>query len=120
MKLIIRKLWDCDFYVIERFDHDGRSWEEKVVWENGVTCYSHQRSARFSGTDADVEGSRAEMLSIADAIERQSSVSFKRCRVDATSCPVLFSSPKNSTIDGKVPFKDALNLAKLIKILLEE
>lgn len=89
-----KELWHC--YIIERAEHDG--------------------SARFS--DADVEGSREEMLAIAEAIEKRGNAHFRRCAVTAVHEPVRFWSPRNSTEDGIVSYAEADALAQEIRARL--
>lgn len=113
MKLTLRKCDDIgDWYVIERAEHDGRSWFEPVA----KNAMSLQCSSRFS--DADVEGFAFEMLEIAAAIEQRGRASFKRCRVDATGEPVRFSSPRNSQRDGECSLQEADELAAEIRRVL--
>ncbi len=96
------------WYVIERAEHDGRSWLEKTEYG-----HSYMHSARFS--DADVEGTGSEMHAIAAAIEGRTIEFFKRCSVDATSDPVRFSSPRNSQTEGLATRAAADDLAKQIR-----
>jgi hypothetical protein len=100
-----------DWYIIERAKHDGRVWLEPT--EYGASLRS---SARIS--DADVEGTAADMLAIADAIEARGEYSAKRCSVDAVGADVLFCSPRNSTVDARVPRVVAAALAQEIRAKL--
>lgn len=115
MKLTLRKS-ECldDWYVIERSEHDGRTWFEQV--EGGVS--SVMKSARIS--DADVEGTAEEMLEIAAAIEQRGVKSFKRCAVDARHPEVEFLSPRNSLKPGRASLADADELATEIRRVLGE
>lgn len=98
MRLTCRKSAHLDdWYVIERAEHDGKHW-----------C-----SSRFS--DADVEGTGAEMLAIADAIERREYEAFKRCAVTFEGGNAHFWSPRNSHRDGITSMKFALLLAEEIR-----
>lgn len=97
------------WFVIERAEHDGRSWMEKV----DTNCFALRCSSRIS--DADVEGYASEMLAIAEAIEKRGRASFKRCAVDATKEPVTFCSPRNSQRDGECSLAEADDLAKQIR-----
>lgn len=101
-----------DWYLIERAEHDGRSWLEPI----GPNATALRCSSRFS--DADVEGTGAEMLAIADAIERRDRVSFKRCAVNARADPVTFCSPRNSRTDGECSLAEADELVALIRASL--
>lgn len=110
MRLTIRKCEHIEnWYVIERAEHDGRAWMEPM----GPGAMALRLSARFS--DADVEGTGAEMLAIADAIERRTRASFKRCMVDASTEPVRFASPRNSQRDGECSLAEAVELARSIR-----
>jgi hypothetical protein len=115
MKLTINKPGDEDWYLIERAEHDGRTWVETVM-VGGHPCMSFMTAARFS--DADVEGSAEEMRDIATAIETRSTESHKRCGVDATGDPVKFRSPRNSQRDGECTLVEADALAAQIRALL--
>lgn len=110
MRLTIKKSDSIgDWYIIERAEHDGRTWLES----EGPNAMSLRCSSRFS--DADVEGDGVEMLAIAEAIEKRSTESFRRCAVDATKEPVTFSSPRNSQTDGECTLAEADELAALIR-----
>ncbi len=100
-----------DWYLIERAEHDGREWMERLG-ERGAQLMV---SARIS--DADVEGFGSEMLAIADAIERRGNFSAKRCAVSVLrgGAGVEFWSPRNSQRPGRVELADADELAKLIR-----
>lgn len=113
MKLTLRKSeWLDDWYLIERAEHDGRTWLEKT----GPSSSSVRCSSRFS--DADVEGDSGEMMAIAKAIECRGRAGFKRCAVDATGDPVLFRSPRNSERDGECSPAEADELAAEIRRVL--
>ena len=101
-----------DWYLIERRNHDGRTWSEQT--EYGT---SYQTSARIS--DADVEGCAHAMLGIATAIEERSTFRAKRCAVWFEGDRACFSSPRNSQRPGTVTLEDADNLAKEIREKLE-
>lgn len=107
MKLTIRRSTIEDWYVIERAEHDGRVWVEQVS-PGEARLYS---SARFS--DADVEGSGAEMLAIVTGIESRKTISFKRCAVDfnVPAGRAFFHSPRNSTLTGECSLAEADALA---------
>lgn len=97
--------------LIERHEEPGehREWMEQT----GPGSLAFRVSSRLG--DADVEGYPDEMLAIADAIERRSSVVFKRCSVDATGDVVRFCSPRNSTVDGTATLAAAQDLAEQIR-----
>lgn len=110
MKLRIVKCEDMDdWYSIERAEHDGREWVEQTK----PGCLSFMCSCRVS--DADVEGTREEMLLIADAIWRRKHVGFKRCAVGFGGEEVYLWSPRNSTQNGVVSLADADDLAGQIQ-----
>ena len=110
MRLTVRSCeWMGDWYVIERAEHDGRTWMEPTPSGASLQC-----SARFS--DADVEGPAAEMHLIADAIERRSSAYRKRCAVEVVGEEVRFFSPRNTVGEhGIVTLAEADALAALIR-----
>lgn len=103
-----------DWYVIERAEHDGCEWLE----EDGPGQGSLHRSARFSD-NADVEGTSDEMRAIADAIERRTSVSYKRCAVAVYEDRIEFESPRNSRSPGVVSPAEAAGLAEEIRSKLD-
>jgi len=109
------------WYTIEKAEHGNRMTtvmdgpNSGFLWYSGRVC------------DADVEGSRGEMLAIAKAIVERKRVSFKRCAVDARPDPdddfgsvVTFWSPRNSRMRGVVDVGEALELAEQIKHELED
>lgn len=109
MKLTMRKSDHLgDWYIIERAEHDGREWLERT----GPASMALRCSSRFS--DADVEGTAFEMLALARAIKQRRRERFKRCAVDATSEPVKFCSPRNSTVEGETTLAEADALADMI------
>ena len=98
-----------DWYSIERAEHDGREWVEQTE----PNCLSFMCSCRVS--DADVEGTREEMLLIADAIRNRKHIGFKRCAVGFEGEEVHLWSPRNSTRNGVVSPADADDLAEQIQ-----
>ena len=99
-----------DWYTIERAEHDGRVWLEKV--SEGASRLMD--SARIS--DACVKGSAAEMQAIARAIRKREGVSFKRCAVDVLATGrVKFWSPRNSQEPGFTTLAEADELAAQIE-----
>lgn len=102
-----------DWFVIERAEHEHRGWMEDV--DDGDFHYAAYRwSGRIS--DADVEGTAAEMLAIADAIERGESVHFRRCaalvRPDGG---YQLNSPRNSQRYGNITAEEAKRLVISIR-----
>lgn len=86
-----------DWYCIERAEHDGHQWMEQVS-ANG---YVFRRSARVS--DADVEGTGEQMLSLARAVLDGGGESHKRCAVRAlANDSFAFRSPRNSRAEAVV------------------
>lgn len=115
IKLTLRKSdpdGDWDWWVIERAEHDGRTWMEQT----GPNSMALRCSARFS--DADVEGSADEMREIAKAIRARGRYSAKRCAVRVEGDVVSFRSPRNSTMEGVTSLACADELAKLIETVL--
>lgn len=101
-----------DWYTIEKAEHENRHWMASVDI-GGYPCMSLMYSGRIS--DACVEGTAAEMLAIAEAIERREEESFKRCAVDARTDRVEFWSPRNSQRHGIVSREAADELAAQIR-----
>jgi hypothetical protein len=109
VNLTLRKSdWLDDWYVIERAEHDGRTWLEPIPGGLAFMC-----SARLG--DADIEGTAAEMLAIADAIETNRSVSFRRCAARREGTGYLLGSPRNSVKFTAVRLADAMALAAIIR-----
>ena len=110
MRLTLRKSeFLDDWYVIERAEHEGEPWVE----DHGDGTGSLRDPARFS--DADVEGTAAEMCAIATAIEKRDHAAFRRCAVSTHSAGVSFWSPRNSQESGYVSLAEADELAALIR-----
>lgn len=113
MKLKLCKSdWLGDWFTIERAEHENKRWFEDVPGMTNARAFQH--SGRIS--DADVEGTLAEMVALAEAIETKGSKGFKRCAVDARQEPVKFWSPRNTMERmGEVSYEDALDLARQIR-----
>ena len=82
-----------DWFTIEHAEHDGRQWMEPTTY-GARLCYSGRIS------DACVEGTAAEMLAIALAIESRTDVHFRRCAVRFESESGALWSPRNSETEG--------------------
>lgn len=114
MKLAVRKSeYLPDWYIIERAEHDGREWLEPTHYGSAFMT-----SARFS--DADVEGTGAELLELAQAIEKREACYHKRCAVRFVGEKAEFWSPRNSQRHGEVSIEDADDLARQIKSSVSE
>lgn len=115
MRLAIRKSEGMDdWYVIERAEHDGRSWMEPIP---GIpNAMALHLSSRFS--DADVEGTADEMLGIAEGIETRDGAGYKRCAVRIDGDRAFFQSPRNSQREGECSLAEADALAKEIRATL--
>lgn len=100
-----------DWYVIDRANHDGRSWMEPREYGAAFMC-----SWRIS--DADVEGPASEMRRIAEAIETRGGFNAKRCAVRVCGDLVEFWSPRNSMRRGVVTLANADELAAQIRATL--
>lgn len=112
MKLILKKSENLDdWYTIELAEHENKYWSEPT--EYGSTL---MYSGRIS--DACVEGSAAEMLAIADAIDQHKRVSFKRCAVNYNYNNVEFYSPRNSKKPGSCSHAEASELATKIRLVV--
>lgn len=103
-----------DWFTIERAEHDGRTWMEPVDYGGGIKGSALMMSCRI--TDACVEGTGEEMLSLARAIDRGSGDNFKRCAVYPCEGGFALSSPRNSTYAAVVPADVALRLAASIRL----
>jgi hypothetical protein len=101
-----------DWYLIERAEHDGTTELRRVGY--GFALWT---SARIS--DADVEGTGAEMLALADAIDAGEDESFSRCSVEFADGGVLFDSPRNSQQPARVSVASAKALAAKIRAAVE-
>ncbi len=99
----------ADWYCIERAEHDGRHWFERVA----DNCSAFMTSARIS--DADVEGPLAHMRGIAAGIRSREGFEERRCAVRIDGDKAFFSSPRNSIREGEVTLADADDLARQIE-----
>lgn len=116
MKLTLVPSCIDDWWVIQKAEHDNKSWLEEREDQLGsyeFVMYSH----RFS--DADVEGPSCEMLEIAQAIECTDSAHFRRCAVSVVCDRVFFWSPRNSQSSGECTLAEAEELAKEIRSKIE-
>jgi hypothetical protein len=98
-----------DWYVIELAEHDGKQWLERT----GQNISALRCSSRLS--DADIEGTAEQMLSIAEAIEARGSAHHRRCAVSVYGDRVTLCSPRNSQRDGVCTLAEADALAALIR-----
>ena len=97
-----------DWWTIEWADHAN---------ESRLAPTSYGCSLFYSGRvcDADVEGTTAEMLSIAEAIEAEGSVEHRRCSVEWLDHGVELMSPRNSETPGVITHDQARELAADIR-----
>lgn len=93
-----------DWYAIERLEHDGRTWMEPFP---GGAAF--MMSARPS--DACIEGTSAEMLSIAYAINNLETVIYKRCCAVIKETGYHLYSPRNSQTPAILTLEEAKELA---------
>lgn len=114
IKLTLTKSGDdeWDWWIIERAEHDGRTWMK----DTGPNSLSLRCSSRFS--DADVEGTAGEMREIARAIRSRGSFSATRCSVRVDGPRAIFCSPRNSREDGVTDLACADELATQIETTL--
>lgn len=96
-----------DWWLIERKEHDGRTWMER----SSLRC-----SSRIS--NADVEGTGEEMLALAKAIRERGEFSAKRCAAHVKGDRVELLSPRNSTYAASVPLVVADALAAEIEAVV--
>ncbi len=97
-----------NWYTIELAEHENKRWEEPTKYG-----FKLMYSGRIS--NACVEGTAEEMLAIAEAIEKRSRVSFKRCSVVIDNNSAYFMSPRNSSTSGFCTLAEADELAVEIK-----
>lgn len=81
---------EWDWWTIERAEHDGREWWEPTEYGSRLMT-----SARLS-PEACIEGTSADMLAIAAAIEQGASYDAPRCAVRTIANGVELESPRNS------------------------
>lgn len=95
-----------DWYLIERAEHDGRTW-----WEHDEFGASYMCDSRLG--NADIEGPLHEIVEVAKAVKERKSISFRRCAVMFDGNNFFFSSPRNSEEETLVPvsIEDADELA---------
>lgn len=98
-----------NWFTVERTDVKPRFWIERV--ENELGGYS-QLCSSLRISDADVEGTEAEMIAIARAVIDGQSISFRRCATSTNGDKVMFWSPRNSQHPGEVPREEAVRAAK--------
>lgn len=111
MKLKLCKSDDMDdWYTIERAKHNHTLG---MGMHPTAGCMMLMYSGRIS--DADVEGTAAEMRAIAEAIKaRTKNDDARRCAVRVEGDRVFFWSPRNSTTDGECTLDEADELATQI------
>ncbi len=104
-----------DWYFIERLVHDGKEWLEKRQY-----CSAYMKSSRLGEgeNNYDIEGTSAEMLAIAGAIEQNSSIEFRRCAVEFSEFGFGFESPRNSVEPVYLSVEEAQELAADIRAKL--
>lgn len=88
----------ADWWTIERVEHDGREWMAPIPGSLGSMQF--MRSARPS--DSCIEGYAAEMIAIADAIQKGESASFKRCAAELVGDHYELYSPRNTQGDHAI------------------
>jgi len=99
-----------DWFTIEHAVHEGKHAMEQIPGMRGIRL---TYTGRIS--DADVEGTAADMRAIAAAIRERGEYITKRCMVDATGERALFSSPRNSMRSASVSLDAADTLATQIE-----
>jgi hypothetical protein len=70
-----------DWWVLERVEHDGRTWEEVVHTPNWGTTHYFCMSRRLTPR-SDIEGPADHWLDVADAIVKKRDEVYKRCAVE--------------------------------------
>ncbi len=109
-----------DWYAIEWAEHPNKHWMERAssdFWPEAIyhhLCYSGRIG------DCCIEGTAAEMLAIAEAIERGKDASFKRCAVWPVPGGFSLCSPRNSQQDAQITDAQAKHLAAEIRRVVGE
>ena len=115
LKLIQHDHGSSDWYTIERAEHDGREWIERL--EPNMSQF--MCSCRLV-PDSCIEGSLGEMKKLAECIRRgkgDCGYSAKRCAVRIQKDGVHLWSPRNSSTHGIVSEEDAIDLAQQIEAI---
>lgn len=107
--LIVKSDWMEDWWILEREEHDGREWFERVGPNATALCMSSRIG------NADVEGSAREWKEIAAAIRARGGTSSKRCAAWCKPEGVYLSSPRNSIEPTLVDYASADLLAERIE-----
>jgi hypothetical protein len=98
-----------DWWIIERKEHDSKQWLAPMG-DGGMQLMCSSRPC-----DADIEGTSAEMLAIAKAINKGQNASFKRCAavrmVDIDGFHYRLCSPRNSRETARLTIEEAEELA---------
>ena len=104
-----------DWFVVDRTNHNNDEWMEP----DDERSRSLILSSRIS--DADIEGSKSEMIALAQAILNGKEFSAKRCAVSSSTevDRVMMWSPRNSQVKAAVLKKPALDLANNIILELQ-
>lgn len=98
--IVVRRNVDLgDWYRIEWEEHDGRQWEEHARqptgWGGHYHVTYHCLSARLEPYTC-VEGTRAQIEQLAEAVLTGMEEQFKRCAVAPHGAHFAFWSPRNS------------------------
>lgn len=104
---------EWDWWTIVRAEHDNREWMQRT----GPNSMSFRLSERLGEDDnnADIEGTSAEMLAIATAIESGTWARFTRCSAFTTEKGVELMSPRNMSYPVVITHENARALAKDIR-----
>lgn len=105
-----------DWYLIVVDGLPKLSWLQKEISSDRDNAISYSRIHDIRRiSDACVEGTKAEMLSIAVGIKTKQPVEYRRCAVDFEYDNAYFWSPRNSAFMGEVSYEAALQLANQIE-----
>ena len=113
MKIKLNHCFD-DWYTVIRVEHDGREWVENPDKNSSRFMCSERLSP-----EACIEGTTLEMIEVASAIKRRSSLKFKRIAIAWTGSDFLFWSPKNSEKKVSISTEDADSFANEVQEMLE-
>lgn len=103
-----------DWYTIEWAQHEHKHWAEPLSNNAFALCWSGRPS------DADIEGTAAEMAAIADALRDKRSVGFYRCAAThLVGGRFALFSPRNSKKEAIISAEQAEHLAAEIRRVLK-
>ncbi len=109
IKLTISKGSFDDWWVLERIEHDNKTWNEPMEYGSRY-CMSR----RLEKT-TDIEGPAREWSAIRKAILDETTISFTRCSIEHRKQGFLIESPRNSQEPILISASSAIYLANEIE-----